>query len=482
MQASLRRDASGCFAEFVPHARLIEARRLAAKEDRMSRNMTAGLMALALSAILAAGSALWLGTRPLAPAALSVPRPDMDAAMVLLRRAQAGDVGALPELRVRMEALAEAQDRAGNPLRLEAMLQGLAGRIEGTVATLEGAPVNPGGQRAVQFSALVVGALGLIGLLLTVRRFSIWTPVTSEEAPAWGEALRAEVQNALGLAQQAEEAAARAATRTAEQQERLFQRVRLMDEKLEAMPNPADSAPDAARLPALLDQMEAAMAGLGDVATRAEAAGDRHTLGLDRMEEVMAGIVRRLHEVPQDDAALDRIIAVLPALEAAVGDVRTTAPLLGELAILAQQAMTRVTDEAVVRIGVAAERMTDAGHAALAEAQGGLRDTLAKLDGSLVPSRLAARTVEPDAPPLEAHREPLPVAVPPLARADVAQLVDEAEGLAEQVAQCVEEGLRQPVGGRADGVLSSIQATIDRLQAVAAALAIAADTQDSAAA
>jgi hypothetical protein len=76
------------------------------------------------------------------------------------------------------------------------------------------------------------------------------------------------------------------------------------------------------------------------------------------MEDAVAAVARSLENVPQDEAVLDRMTALLPAIEGAAADARATAPLLGELATLAKQAMNRVTDEAVVRIGAAAERMT----------------------------------------------------------------------------------------------------------------------------
>lgn len=314
----------------------------------MSRTTTAGLLALALSAVLAAGAALWLGTRPMAPPAPLSVQPEMEAALAQLQRIQAGEADALPELRARLEAIAEAQERAGNPLRLEAVLQGLAGRIEGTLSTLEGNPAAPSQPEVVSLAALGVGALGLVGLLLAQRRKPVVMP--GNEPPAWAEGLRADT---LTLARQAQEGA----TRATDQQEALAQRIRLVAERLDAMPIPDASQVEA---PRLLDRLETLMAGLSHVTTRTEIVEDRHARSLERMEDAVAAMSRSLENVPQEEAMLDRMMALLPALESAAADARATAPQLGELAALAKQAMNRVTDEAVVRIGAAAERTAQA--------------------------------------------------------------------------------------------------------------------------
>jgi len=329
----------------------------------MSRTTTAGLFALALSAVLAAGAALWLGMRPMAPAAPIAVQPEMEAALAQLQRVQAGEADALPELRARLEAVAEAQERAGNPLRLEAVLQGLAGRIEGTLSTLEGNPAASSQQEVLPLAALAVGALGLVGLLLARRPKPAAVPgeVPGNEPPAWAEGLRA---NMLALTRQVQEGA----TRAANQQESLSHRVRLMAERLDALPL-ADASQ--AEAPRLLDRLETLMAGLSHVTTRAEIVEARQAGSLERMEDAVATIARTLENVPQDEAVLDRMMALLPAIESAAADARATAPLLGELAALAKQAMTRVTDEAVLRIGAAAERTDQAAELAARSAFGG---------------------------------------------------------------------------------------------------------------
>lgn len=348
----------------------------------MSRNQFTALMALAAAALLAAGAALWLGTRPVMPMPAPAPlQPEWEAALAQLDRAQSGEATALPELRRRLLALAELQDRAGEPLRVEAMLQGLAGRIEGTLATLPaGTPTAPL-EAALPLAALGMGALGLLALLLAARRR---TPADSGP-PAWSESLREEVQAALVSARQAQEEVARATARAGDQQDRLAHRVRLLSERLENLPS-GEADP---RLASLLDRVETLGATLGQLAGRAEAALEREARGLERLEVA----VDNLHSAPVASADPAPFAALLPAFETAAAECRATAPLLGELASLAQQAMTRVTDEAVVRIGVAAERVSTAGQEALAEAQSALAAAVERVS-ALTPA-------EPPALPLE---------------------------------------------------------------------------------
>lgn len=348
----------------------------------MSRNQFTALMALALAALLAAGAALWLGTRPVMPLPAPAPiLPEWEAALAQLDRAQSGEATALPELRRRLLALAELQDRAGEPLRVEAMLQGLAGRIEGTLATLPaGAPPAPL-EAALPLAALGMGALGLLGLLLALRR----RPPAEAGPPAWSETLREEVQAALVSARQAQEEVARATARAGDQQDRLAHRVRLLSERLETLPSGGADP----RLTPLLDRVETLGATLGQLAGRAEAALEREAQGLERLEVA----VDNLHAAPAASSNPAPFAALLPAFENAAAECRATAPLLGELASLAQQAMTRVTDEAVVRIGVAAERVSTAGQDALSEAQSAL---------AAAAERMSALTpAEPPALPLE---------------------------------------------------------------------------------
>lgn len=313
----------------------------------MSRNQFTAFLALAIAALLAAGAALWLGTRPVV--SLPAPAPlhaEWEAALAQLDRAQSGEAAALPELRRRLLALAELQDRAGEPLRVEAVLQGLAGRIEGMLAMRQAGAAPATLEAALPLAALGVGVLGLLALLLAMRR----RPATDAAPPAWSEGLRAEVQAALASARQTQEEMVRAASRAGEQQDRLAHRVRLLSERLETPPA-GEGDP---RLSALLDRVETLGATLGQLAGRAEAALDREARGLERLEVA----VDNLHAVPASPSDAAPLVALLPAFENAAAECRATAPLLGELASLAQQAMTRVTEEAVVRIGVAAERMS----------------------------------------------------------------------------------------------------------------------------
>lgn len=309
----------------------------------MSRNQITALMTLAVATLVAAGAALWLGTRQVVPLPAPAPlQPEWEAALAQLDRAQSGEAAALPELRRRLLALAELQDRAGEPLRVEAILQGLAGRIEGTLATRPVASPPATFEAALPLAALGVGALGLLGLLLAARR----RPATDAAPPGWSEGLRAEVQAALDSVRQAQEEAARAASRAGDQQERLAHRVRLLFERLETPPA-GEADP---RLSTALDRMETLGATLGQLAGRAEATLDREAQGLERLEVA----VDNLHALPSEPGPL---ATLLPAFENAAAECRATAPLLGELASLAQQAMARVTEEAVVQIGVAADRV-----------------------------------------------------------------------------------------------------------------------------
>ncbi len=429
----------------------------------MSRNHLAGLMALALSALLAAGAALWLGTRPVMPLPAPGPmQPELEAALAQLDRAASGEAHALPELRARLLALAELQDRAGEPLRVEALLHGLAGRIEGTLATLEGGPRAAAPEGLLPLAALAVAALALLTGLLLARRRTPPAPAQAE-TPAWSETLRAEVQAALALARQAQEEAARATSRAGDQQDRLAHRVRLLAERLEGMPAGAADP----RLPALLDRVETLAAGIGQVAGRAEAAEARQARGLERLEEA----VDNLNQLPPTaEGAAPRLAALLPAFEAAAAECRATAPLLGELATLAQQAMARVTDEAVVRIGVAAERMATAGHAALTDAQAALAGTSALLDAGL---RKAAEAA------------PIPGGAPAAAQLDrlaeaAARLERLADGMAEapplvalsaevaRVAAAAGEVERVVQGLGAGLPVADLAAQVDRVTAAAA--------------
>ncbi len=334
----------------------------------MSRRLIGILAGATVSLFLAAGA--WLAW-PVAPAPLA----GADATgrlAALLDRAQAGEPRAMGELRAEIERLAESRDAATDPLRAAAMLHGLAGRLEGSIASLEGRPAST----ATEALALLPALGG--GLALTAALLMVWAqrrPKPAASPPLWAEALRATLAQAE--AERRAEAAL-AAGRQAELAEELAQLAQLAARAA----GPAPAAPPDARIARLLERLDMLAASIAEGERRGAAQAEALRGALSRVE---AGVQAASGPIAIEAEALAvRLDALLPRIEEAALRAQTTRPALGDLADLAAQAgqaVARMSDETLARLGAATDAVTRAGIAALGEAEGSLRAAAETLHG-----------------------------------------------------------------------------------------------------